>query len=61
MMLITATTAAPFAYTAHRMLHLNRWLALGSGVLSVAFGLFVVYDLGVVKGLFGANPQWTPR
>ena len=61
MMLITATTAAPFAYTAHRMVRFNRWLAVGSGVLSVAFGLFVVYDLGIVKGLFGANPQWTPR
>lgn len=61
MILITATTAAPFAYTAHRMVRFNRWLAVGSGVLSVAFGLFVVYDLGVVKGLFGANPQWTPR
>jgi high-affinity nickel-transport protein len=43
------------------MVRFNRWLAVGSGVLSVAFGLFVVYDLGVVKGLFGANPQWTPR
>jgi high-affinity nickel-transport protein len=61
MMLITATTAAPFAYTAHRMVRFNRWLAVGSGVLSVAFGVFLVYDLGVVKGLFGANPQWTPR
>jgi high-affinity nickel-transport protein len=61
MVLITATTAAPFAYGAHRMERVNRWLAVGSGVLSVAFGLFLVYDLGVVKGLFGAHPQWTPH
>lgn len=61
MVLITATTAAPFAYTAHRSEDLHRWLAVGSGVLSVAFGLFVVYDLSVVRGMFGAHPQWTPR
>ena len=30
-------------------------------VLSIAFGMFLVYDLGVVKGLFGASPQWTPQ
>jgi high-affinity nickel-transport protein len=61
MVLITATTAAPFAYTAGRMAQMNRWLGVGSGVLSVAFGLFLVYDLGIVKGLFGTNPQWTPQ
>jgi cytochrome c biogenesis protein CcdA len=61
MVLITATTAVPFAYTAARMGRMNRWLAMGSGALSVAFGLFLVYDLGIVRGLFGANPQWMPR
>jgi high-affinity nickel-transport protein len=61
MILITATTAAPFAYTAARLVEMNRWLVVGSGVLSVAFGLFLVYDLGIVKGLFGANPLWTPQ
>jgi hypothetical protein len=29
--------------------------------LSVAFGLFTVYESEVVTGLFGTNPQWTPR
>jgi cytochrome c biogenesis protein CcdA len=61
MVLITVTAAAPFAYTAGRMAQVNRWLAVGSGVASVAFGLLLVYDLGIVKGLFGANPQWTPQ
>jgi len=61
MMLVTTASALPFAYTADRMVRLNRWITLGSGVLSIAFGMFLVYDLGVVKGLFGATPQWTPE
>ena len=51
MMLITAATALPFAYTAERMARLNRWLAVGSGAVSVAFGVFIV--VGVGRGLFG--------
>ena len=57
MMLITSASALPFAYTAERMVRLNGWIAAGSGVLSIAFGGFLIYDLGVVKGLFAAYPQ----
>jgi high-affinity nickel-transport protein len=60
MMLITAATAAPFAYTADRMARFNGVLAMASGVLSLGFGAFLVYDLGMVKGLFGSHPRWTP-
>jgi high-affinity nickel-transport protein len=51
MMLITAAIAVPFAYSAGRLVRVNRVLALGSGVLSVAFGLFVTYQIGLVDGL----------
>jgi hypothetical protein len=47
-MLITAATAVPFAYTADRMARFNRVLPMSSGVLSLVFGAFVVYDLGIV-------------
>ncbi len=50
------------------MLSLGRWwsradrvMALGTGFLSVAFGLWVVYQMGWVNGLFGAHPSWTPE
>jgi pantothenate kinase len=36
-------------------------LALASGLLSVAFGLLVAYQTGVVDGLFTGHPHWTPR
>ena len=60
MMLITAALALPFAYTAARLSGVNQALALGSAVVSLAFGVFLVYDLGIAKGLFSAARQWTP-
>ena len=52
MMLITAALALPLAYTARNLLGVNRSLALAAGVLSVGFGLFLVYQIGFVDGLF---------
>ena len=50
------------------MLSLGRWwnradraMALATGLLSVGFGVWVVYRIGWVDGLFSANPRWTPR
>src|SRR6266851_1976872 len=52
MMLITVAIAIPFAYTARRFLGVNRSLALGAGLLSIGFGLFLAYQIGFVDGLF---------
>ena len=61
MMLITAAVAVPFAVTAGRFAWLNRHLATASGVLSLGFGLWMAYQIGVVDGLFGAVPHWSPE
>ncbi|MGH9680629.1 MAG: high-affinity nickel-transport family protein [Candidatus Acidiferrales bacterium] len=61
MMLITATIALPFAYTMRRFTRLNRGLAMASGVVSVSFGLFICYQIGIVDGLFTSHPNWIPR
>ena len=60
MMLVTAASALPFTYTVSRFAALNRHLVLGSGVASVGFGLFLVYRIGVVDGLFSGPPHWMP-
>lgn len=60
MMLITAALALPFSFAGHRFAWLNRSLVLGSGVLSLCFGVFVCYDVGFVNGLFTSHPHWTP-
>jgi high-affinity nickel permease len=61
MMLITAAIAVPFTYSEGRFTRLNRGLGLVSGLVSLAFGLFIVYQLGFVSGLFTHNPTWVPR
>ena len=52
MMLITAALAAPFAWAGSRADHLQGTLRAGAGVLSIAFGLFLAYQIGFVDGLF---------
>jgi len=61
MMLITAAIAVPFTLSESRFASLNHGLGLVSGLLSLAFGLFIVYQMGFVNGLFTHNPKWTPH
>jgi high-affinity nickel permease len=61
MMLITAVIALPFGFTGRRFSAWNRGMAVASGVLSLGFGLFLSYQIGVVDGLFAAHPRWTPH
>lgn len=61
MMLITAAIAVPFTLSETRFARMNRVLATASGVISLAFGLFIVYEMGIVNGLFTHHPTWTPH
>jgi ABC-type nickel/cobalt efflux system permease component RcnA len=61
MMLITAAIAVPFAYSNSRFVRLNRALGLVSGLVSLVFGLFIVYQMGFINGLFTHNPIWVPH
>jgi high-affinity nickel permease len=61
MMLITGAMVLPFAYADNRFARLNHGLRVASGLISVAFGLFLVYEIGFVNGLFTSHPQWTPH
>jgi len=61
MMLITTAMSLPFSYAGTRFGWLNRGLVTGSGIISLAFGLFVTYHIGFVDGLFTSHPNWTPQ
>jgi ABC-type nickel/cobalt efflux system permease component RcnA len=61
MMLITVAIAAPFAYASARLARANHHLRVASGILSLAFGLFLAYRIGFVDGLFTGDPRWTPQ
>jgi high-affinity nickel permease len=60
MMLITVVISLPFSFAGYKFAWLNRGLIVGSGVLSLAFGVFVCYQIGFVDGLFSSHPTWTP-
>jgi high-affinity nickel-transport protein len=61
MMLITAAIALPFTFSESRFARLNRGLGLVSGLVSLAFGFFIVYQMGYVNGLFTHSPNWVPH
>ena len=51
MMLITAAIAVPVSYST-RFQFLHRHLGTAAGALSLGFGLFLIYQIGFVDGLF---------
>jgi hypothetical protein len=51
MMLITAVIAVPITYSANRFRSFNRYIGTATGAFSMAFGLFLVYQIGFVEGL----------
>jgi high-affinity nickel-transport protein len=61
MMLITTAISIPFAYTSRRLAGFNRSLEIASGVSSLVFGIFLIYQIAFVDGLFTGFAHWTPR
>jgi high-affinity nickel-transport protein len=61
MMCMTAAIAFPLAYAGDRFSVLSRYLGVASGMVSLGFGSFLVYQLGFVGGLFTSHPQWIPQ
>jgi high-affinity nickel-transport protein len=61
MMMITLAIALPLVYAQRRLDRFANYLAIGCGFLSVAFGLLVVYRVGITDGLFAAHPNWIPQ
>lgn len=57
MMLMTTAMAIPIALTGRGA---TRTLTVVSGLASICFGLFLVYRIGFVDGLFTAHVHWTP-
>jgi hypothetical protein len=49
------------AYASRRSSRVERHLRFASGLLSLAFGLFLVYQIGVVDGLITGQPGAAPQ
>jgi high-affinity nickel-transport protein len=56
MMLITLVIAAPFAMSAQRLPVISSSVRAFAGALSLVFGLFLMYQIGVAGGLFSDSP-----
>ncbi len=61
MMLMTSAMAIPVAYTGKHFEVAGKYLSPISGIVSTAFGLFLIYQIGFADGLFRANVHWTPQ
>src|ERR1700730_17408203 len=61
MMLITAAIALPFSFAGYKFAWLNRGLITVSGLVSLGFGLFICYQIGLVNGLFTNHSNLNPR
>ena len=61
MMLITMSLASAFRLVTKTREKFSRRLALASGLLSLGFGLFVAYQIGIVNGLFTSHAHWIPQ
>ncbi|HET7520323.1 MAG TPA: high-affinity nickel-transport family protein [Candidatus Limnocylindria bacterium] len=60
MAILTTLIGLPFMVSQARSERINRWLTIGSGVLSLAFGLYLAYQIGIVDGLFTGDFHWEP-
>jgi hypothetical protein len=61
MMLMTSALAFPIVATQSRFAGVDHWIARGTGVVSVLFGLFMAYQVGIHDGLFSGHPVWSPH
>jgi high-affinity nickel permease len=61
MMCMTAAIAVPLVFAGDRFAKLSHYLGTASGMVSLCFGSFLVYQLGFLGGLFTSHPQWTPK
>src|SRR5437764_1103472 len=61
LMLIVLSIASAFTFFGREHANFSARLGLASGLLSLAFGLLLVYQIGFAGGLFSGHAQWTPH
>ena len=61
MMLVTTGFAIPLSAASRRWPRFERGARVATGAASVAFGVWLVWQIGFVDGLFTSAPKWTPH
>jgi high-affinity nickel-transport protein len=61
MLLLSSIMEFSMVYLARWWSRADRLLTVGTGLLSLLFGLYVAYQIGWVDGLFLPQTHWTPQ
>lgn len=61
MMLLTLAMALPINALSRRFENAEQLMARVTGLVSIAFGLFLAYRIGIADGLLFGVPQWSPH
>jgi ABC-type nickel/cobalt efflux system permease component RcnA len=61
MMVMTTAMATSLNFAGQRYAAFSRYLGTVSGMVSLCFGSFLVFQLGIMGGLFTSHPVWIPR
>jgi hypothetical protein len=57
---MTSVLAAPSLLAGHRRLHWLQGLRTAAGALTLAFGCYLAFRIGIVDGLLVPSPHDTP-
>lgn len=58
--IVTTLIGLPFVFASDRFGSFHRVLVVVSGLVSLALGLLLIYQIGFVDGLFTGHPVWDP-
>lgn len=61
MMIITTAIGLPIIFSLKKFTSINRAITVVSGLISLSFGVYLAYEIGVQNELFGQNPVWEPK
>ena len=61
MLLLSAIMEFALIHMARHWISVERMLVIGTGLLSIGWGLYTVYHIGWIDGLFLSHAQWIPR
>ena len=61
MMLLTFAMSLPISALSQRFQHAQHLVARATGLVSLGFGLFLAYQIGINGGLLLGTPQWSPH
>jgi high-affinity nickel permease len=61
MSLLTLAMSVPIAALSSRYGNVEQLLGRATGLISLVFGLFLAYQIGIEGGLFVGTPKWDPH